>query len=116
VGGAFISDLVEYSTGVNLWREWAKIEVAHARGEEYVPPVSRQEYAGSVLCLAKEESPDTAAFDAPEVVYRMTKRHHAGLIVKSESPERVAQLLEEYAQAFAERFLARMPPPDRPTA
>lgn len=116
VGGAFISDLVEYSTGVNLWREWAKIEVAHARGEEYVPPVSRRDYAGSVLCLAKEEQPDTAAFDAPEVVYRMTKRHHAGLIVKSESPERVAQLLAEYGQAFAEQFLARMPAPDRPTA
>lgn len=116
VGGAFIADLVEYSTGVNLWREWAKVEVAHARGEAYVPPVSQQEYAGSVLCLAKEETPDTSAFDAPEVVYRMTKRHHAGLIVKSESPQRVAQLLDEYGQAFAERFLARMPAPDRPTA
>jgi biotin carboxylase len=27
VGGAFIADLVEVSTGVNLWREWARIEV-----------------------------------------------------------------------------------------
>jgi hypothetical protein len=38
VGGAFIADLVEHSTGVNLWREWAKIEVAHLRGEAYRPP------------------------------------------------------------------------------
>ncbi len=116
VGGAFIVDLVEHSTGVNLWREWAKIEVAHMRGETYRPPVPRQDYAGSVLCLAKEEHPDTSAFDAPEVVYRMTKHHHAGLIVRSEKPERVNELLDEYGRAFAERFLATMPAPDRPTA
>jgi hypothetical protein len=116
VGGAFIADLVEYSTGVNLWREWAKIEVAHLRGEAYIPPVARQDYAGSVLCLAKEEQPDTAAFNAPEIVYRMKKHHHAGLIVRSDKPERVAALLEEYSQAFVGQFLASMPPPDRPTA
>ena len=116
VGGAFITDLVEHSTGVNLWREWAKIEVAHLRGEKYAPPVAREEYAGSVLCLAKEENPDTSAFNAPEVVHRMTKHHHAGLIVRSDDPKRVAALLEEYGAAFQERFMASMPAPDRPTA
>jgi hypothetical protein len=116
VGGAFIVDLVEHSTGVNLWREWAKIEVAHLRGEAYVPPAAREDYAGSVLCLAKEEQPDTSAFNAPEIVYRMKKHHHAGLIVRSEKPERVAQLLEEYSGAFVNQFLASMPPPERPTA
>jgi biotin carboxylase len=116
VGGAFIVDLVEHSTGVNLWREWAKIEVAHLRGERYTPPVAREDYAGSVLCLAKEEEPDTSAFNAPEIVHRMKKHHHAGLIVRSEKPERVAELLEEYSQAFVNQFLATMPAPDRPTA
>ena len=116
VGGAFIVDLVEHSTGVNLWREWAKIEVAHLRGEWYAPPAARQDYAGSVLCLAKEEEPDTSAFNAPEIVHRMKKHHHAGLIVRSEKPERVAQLLEEYSQAFMHQFMATMPAPDRPTA
>jgi biotin carboxylase len=116
VGGAFIVDLVEHSTGVNLWREWAKIEAAHLRNEAYQPPVPRQDYAGSVLCLAKEEQPDTSAFNAPEIVYRMKKHHHAGLIVRSENPERVAALLEEYSQAFLQQFMASMPPPARPTA
>ena len=116
VGGAFIVDLVEHSTGVNLWREWAKIEVAHLRGESYQPPVAREDYAGSVLCLAKEEQPDTSAFNAPEIVHRMKKHHHAGLIVRSDKPERVAQLLEEYSHAFMQQFMASMPPPARPTA
>jgi biotin carboxylase len=116
VGGAFIVDLVEHSTGINLWREWAKLEVAELRGEPYTLPPFREEYAGSVLCLATEEEPDISSFDAPEIVYRIRKHHHAGLIVRSGEPNRVAQLLENYSHAFAEQFLATMPPPARPTA
>jgi biotin carboxylase len=116
VGGAFIADLVETATGVNLWREWARLEVADLREEKYVLPKTFEQYAGSVLCLAKTAEPDTAGFDAPEIVVRMKKHHHAGLIVRSEKPERVRILLEQYAEDFAHRFLASLPPPDKPTA
>jgi biotin carboxylase len=116
VGGAFIADLVETSTGVNLWREWARLEVASLRGETYDLPPAYESYAGSVLCLAQTAEPDTTAFDAPEIVYRMKKHHHAGLIVRSDSPDRVRELLEEYSNEFARRFLASMPPPEKPTA
>ncbi|HTB95899.1 MAG TPA: ATP-grasp domain-containing protein [Terracidiphilus sp.] len=116
VGGAFIADLVEQATGVNLWREWAKLEAADLRGERYVVPQARTDYAGSVLCLAKTAEPDTSGFDAPEIVVRMKKHHHAGLIVKSHDAARVKALLEEYGAAFAERFLASMPAPAKPTA
>jgi biotin carboxylase len=116
VGGAFIADLVQASTGVNLWREWARLEVANLRNEPYELPETFASYAGSVLCLAQTEEPDTAAFNAPEIVYRMKKHHHAGLIVKSDDPNRVRELLDEYAGEFANRFLASMPPPDKPTA
>jgi biotin carboxylase len=116
VGGAFISDLVKASTGVNLWREWARLEVADLRGDIYVLPENYQSYAGSVLCLAQTAEPDTTAFDAAEIVYRMKKHHHAGLIVRSDVPGRVKQLLEEYSEEFARRFLASMPPPEKPTA
>ena len=116
VGGAFISDLVEHSTGINLWREWARLEVAHLRGEPYALPAVRESYAGSVLCLAQTAEPDTSAFDAPEIVLRMKQHHHAGLIVRSENPVRVEQLLEQYAAEFARRFLATMPAPEKPTA
>jgi biotin carboxylase len=116
VGGAFISDLVETSTGINLWREWAKIEIAHLRGKKYEVPAAREGYAGSVLCLATSDEPDTSAFNAPEIVYRMKKAHHAGLIVLSTDPARVEALLDEYSRSFAEQFLAKMPPPEKPTA
>ena len=37
VGGAFIVDVVEAATGVDLWREWARIEIAGEHGR-YEPP------------------------------------------------------------------------------
>jgi len=116
VGGAFISDLVHTATGINLWREWARLEVCALRGETYRLPETLEEYAGSVLCLAKTAEPDTSQFDAPEIVYRMKKHHHAGLIVRSTDPERVRELLEQYSGEFARMFLASMPPPEKPTA
>lgn len=116
VGGAFISDLVESATGINLWREWARIEVADLRGEPYVLPKFTEKYAGSVLCLASTAEPDTSIFDAPEIVKRMKKHHHAGLILCSDRASRVRELLDQYSTEFSTRFLASMPPPDKPTA
>lgn len=116
VGGAFISDVVEFATGVNLWAEWARIEVCSLHGTPYTLPGTRPVYAGSVLCLAKTAEPDTSMFDAPEIVYRMKKHHHAGLIVRSPDADRVRALLEEYSGRFAETYLAVQPVPDKPTA
>jgi len=116
VGGAFIADVVEFATGVNLWEEWARIEVQSLRGEPYKVSPTKEIYAGSVLCLARTAEPDTSIFNAPEIVYRMRKHHHAGLIVQSPNAERVRSLLADYGVRFAETYLAVQPVPDKPTA
>ena len=116
VGGAFISELVANATGVNLWREWARIEIDNMRDNSYQLPVHYEEYAGSVLCLAQTAQPDTSAFTAPEIVHRMKKHHHAGLIVRSSRPDRVEELVDTYSAEFARLFLASMPAPEKPTA
>jgi hypothetical protein len=69
-----------------------------------------------VISLARQEEPDTSAYDDPEVVYRLHKHHHAGLIVRSESAGRVEELLEEYGRRFLTDFYARLDAPDKPTA
>ena len=115
VGGAYINEMVETATGLNLWREWARIEVAGGDGTYKLPAV-REDYAGVILSLARQENPDTSSYDDPEVHYRIKKHHHAGLILRSSDPQRVPPLLENYARRFAEDFMAVEPPRDKPTA
>ncbi|MGQ0713990.1 MAG: ATP-grasp domain-containing protein [Gemmatimonadaceae bacterium] len=109
VGGAFIVEMVEAATGVNLWREWARVEVANARGERYEVPRARRDYAGLVISLAKQEWPDTGAYADGEIVWRLRKRHHAGLIVSSPRRERVEELLGDYMRRFREDFHTSLP-------
>ena len=106
--------MVEASSGINLWREWARIEVAGGKQPYQLPPRS-QEYAGVVLTLARQETPDTSAYTEPEIVHRLVKHHHAGLVVKSPSAARVSELLDAYSVRFVEDFGASMPPREKPT-
>ncbi|MEP6689717.1 MAG: ATPase [Gemmatimonadaceae bacterium] len=109
VGGASIVDMVEAATGVNLWREWARIEVANARDTTYAVPASRGEYAGLLISLARQEWPDTSAFADPEIVWRLNKRHHVGMIVASPDPRRIESLLASYLPRIRDDFHASMP-------
>ena len=115
VGGAYINEMVEAATGLNLWREWARIEIAGENGRYQLPPV-REDYAGVILSLARQQNPDTSPYSDPEVFLRIKKHHHAGLVLKSSDPQRIPGLLENYARRFAEEFLAVEPPRDKPTA
>ncbi len=115
VGGAYINEMVEAASGVNLWREWARIEIAGGDGSYQLPAV-REEYAGVILSLARQENPDTSTYNDPEICLRIKKHHHAGLVLRSADPARIPALLENYAQRFAEDFLAIAPQRDKPTA
>jgi len=115
VGGAYISDVIDYATGVNLWREWAKLEVGAGK-DPYALPETRKDYAGVIVSLAKQARPDMSAYNDPEIVYRVKKYHHAGFIVKSANASRVTELLDGYARRFVHDFVASQPVPDKPTA
>jgi biotin carboxylase len=111
VGGANIVALVEAATGLNLWREWARVEVASATGEEYAVPVGRTDHGGLLISLARQEWPDLSAYADPEISWRLSKRHHAGLVVSSGSHARVEELLGTYMPRFREDFFASLPAP-----
>jgi biotin carboxylase len=112
VGGAYIAEVLEAASGVNLWREWARMEIADGKAPKASP--LRKEYAGIILSLAKQEDPDTSAYIDEEIIYRVKKRHHAGLIVRARQLDRVTQLLDDYFNRFASDFVAVAPPPERP--
>lgn len=142
VGGAYIADVLEASSGVNLWREWARLELRDGLGDRekggrgdaetrgrgdaetegrgdaekkirYLVKPSRKEYAGIILSLARQEYPDTSAYNDPEIAYRVKKKHHAGLIVRAKKLDRVQELLNQYSERFAQDFAAVLPPLER---
>jgi biotin carboxylase len=115
VGGAYIPNVIEAATGINLWREWAHLEVGAGR-LPYQLPTPGEDYAGVILSLAKQEQPDTSNYSDPEIIHRVSKYHHAGFVLKSPSPERIEELLEVYTGRFASDFLAKEPVPDKPTS
>jgi hypothetical protein len=114
VGGAHITDMIEASTGVNLWEEWAKIELGDLEKKPYVRPVPRADYAGLAMTLAREARPDMSSFDDPEIVYRSPEEHHVGLVVRSRDRARVNELVENYAGRMARDLSAAMPAPAKP--
>ena len=113
VGGANIEQLVEAASGLNLWGEWARMEIANSLGQPYDVTPSKELYSGILVCLARQEYPDMSAYNDQEIVYRVHKKHHAGLVVASPDQQRIEALLDDYTQRFATDFLAVLPPLDK---
>jgi biotin carboxylase len=116
VGGANLAEMVEYSSDINLWREWAKIEVAVAQGEKYKLPKVADNYSGIVVSLSRFQHPDSSSFSDKEIVWRMNKDYHIGLIVKSKKQNEVLALLDNYAEKIKNEFHASMPISDKPVS
>ncbi len=116
VGGAYIAEACELATGINPWKEWAGIEKALAAGEEYRLPEVRRQFVGSVISLARQDEPDLAGYTDAEIVLRLHKPHHAGIVLRSAEEARMRSLLDQYALRFLEDFCAVMPAPEKPTS
>lgn len=108
VGGAFISDMVEASTGINLWTEWANLELDQGQ-RPYKLPKRRREYGGVVVTLARQEWPDLSGYDDPEVHYRPHKEKHAVLVLRAKEVGRIDGLVESYASRFRQDFTTSAP-------
>ena len=112
VGGAYIANVLEQACGFSLWREWAKLTIA-TKEKPYKAPKIRKEYAGITLALAKEEQPDTSHYTDAEIVYRVSKPKHVGLIFHSNKNERVIELMKVYTERISQDFLAVAPVKER---
>lgn len=115
IGGAYISNVVQAATGINLWREWAQLEVGAGKLPYNLPP-PQKEFAGVIISLARQQEPDTSGYTDPEIVYRISKYHHAGFVLKSSSANRIEELLASYEKRFVSDFMATQPLPDKPTS
>jgi biotin carboxylase len=112
VGGAYIANVLEYACNFNLWREWAKLETATDEYPYKLPKI-RKDYAGITLALANTDEPDTSHYSDGEIVYRVTKSRHVGLIFSSKKQKRVDELIDSYTLRITSDFLAVEPAKER---
>ena len=112
VGGAHIAEMVEAASGINLWAEWAKLESAITKKEAYRLPKRRKDHAGLIVSLSRFAEPDMSGFNDEEVVWKIEKRHHVGMIVRTKKRERVLELLDDYAERIQRDFHASAPAPE----
>ncbi len=116
VGGAHIPDMVEAATGVNIWREWAKLENAVLDGTQYSVEETQKLFGGLIVALAKDEHPDTRNLQSEEVEKFLPIDYHVGIVYKSDNPERIQQKLDEAATYVTEEILNIIPPKDKPSS
>lgn len=112
VGGANLAEMIEAATSVNLWREWAKLEL----NSDYKIPTIVKNYAAIIQSLAKVETPDLSKYVDQEICWKLTKRNHAGLIINSNNFARIQFLLKEYTTRFYHDFFASHPISSKPTS
>ena len=99
---------------MNLWAEWAKLETAEDVNT-YQPKPLREEYAGLMVSLAKQQWPDLSSYNDPEIYWKIKKEFHAGLVVRSTDFKRIESLLNSYTDRFYADFFTSAPPKEKPT-
>lgn len=113
VAGANLDRLTTAATGVNLFHESARLELDLVRND-YTPPKAAKNEAGILVCLTRDQCPDLSfAGDSPEVTWRLSDDHHAGLALASKSSARVDELLRRFGEQLGHQ-LAVLPPADKP--
>jgi biotin carboxylase len=106
VAGDNLADMVEAASGINLWKEWAKLETAVAKNDNYKLPFVRKEYSGIIISDPLRQLPNPFPFNAPEITWKMKNDYQTGCVIRSKNRERIVELLEEYTALIQNNYLS----------
>lgn len=109
VGGAHISDMIQVASNVNIWGEWAIIEDCALKKIPYKLENVKNQNAGLIISLSRDEKADYSAFNAPEVAWKLSLPYHIGLIISSPNQDRVDELMEKYTTIIQNQFFTSAP-------
>lgn len=115
VPGSNLDQLTTAATGVDLFRESARIQLSRVTGEPYNPPPFTYREAGLVQCLAREEQPCLGDLgELPEVVWQLHKDFHVGAAYAASCASRIESLTDQVLEQFCEQHLAVLPASESP--
>lgn len=105
IGHAGEDELVEAASGLNLWREWARLETAHLRGETYVPQEWFENYAASLEWAEGGVGVDVPELRAAEVVSVVERQGMQRAVIRSARLEKVSGLVQKLCARLEEHSL-----------
>lgn len=109
VGGAHLAEMIEASTGVNLWREWGLMESAVVNKIPYQASPSIFKPAAIVITLSKHRDTDSSFLNHPSIVWRLNKEHHVGFIAVADTEEDLLQVVNHYTEIIQRDYSTSVP-------
>lgn len=104
VGGAHIADMVKCASGVDLWAEWAQLELTDLTGEPYVRPADQGGHGAVTIRTIGEEWASLANFDLGVETVAVPKRWHAAAVLKAPHLNAVAQAQEKLYAKLKQQY------------
>jgi len=106
VGGAFISDMLQHATGVDLWAEWAKLEAAQVSDGKYKAPKDIGKAGAVTIRTVGEKNPDLRRYKEEEesVAALISKPYHAGFVFTASKEAELAEVQKNIANRLYEQF------------
>lgn len=108
MAGAHIPTMIEAATGINFWKEWARVETAHLHGEKYVVPVPERHYAGLLLALTSEFKPDISPFINDQFYKEVYKDYHIGVVYRADHPDLLNATIENAMNYIRKNLLVKL--------
>jgi hypothetical protein len=109
VGGAHLADMVHAATDINLWREWALLEISKLVDGKYKMPKVATNNAGIVVTLSRVKNPDYSVFNDSDIWWSLYRDYHIGLILKNKSKAKITEKLIDYRKHFVENYSTSVP-------
>ncbi len=104
VGGAHIGEMVQHATGVDLWAEWAKLELAELTGQTYAAPRDNGRFAAITIRTVGVEWPQFQDVELGVDVQHVPKRYHAAAVYSSDVLTKVEAAQTKLYQELRQRF------------
>ena len=114
VGGAHIPDMVEAATGINIWREWARLEDALLQNKTYEIEKPTGFFAGLLVALVNKSQPDTSLYEGEEIIKFLPIENHIGIVYKSTEEGKIDEKLHAHAEKITNELLHILPPKMKP--
>jgi len=95
VGGNYLAELVESSTGLNLWREWAKIEMSEVDEIDYTCPEYVKQPAMVIRVPAKNPSALSNTMQHAAIVWRQVSHNHVTVVIRCKNHDDLNTVKDE---------------------